>query len=337
MIDLPPDLAPVPEVLAKGLGEVASLFDAHLRSDLLPVADLVAHVERYRGKMLRPALALLCGLASSEQRPALALSRAHYTIAATCEMVHMATLVHDDVLDEAEVRRRGRTINALQGNEAAVMLGDYLIAGAFHLCSLLDDPRPARTIGSVSMAMCAGELLQLSNRENLSLDLGTYLEILERKTGALIGAACELGALASGAPVTTADALRRYGLLLGVAFQVQDDLLDLLGDERTVGKSVGRDAGKGKITLPMILALREAPPDARIAIIAAYDAARAEPTGDAPRRLAALLDECSAVEHSRAFAAGHVDRALTELNALKPGPAREALRLLGRAVINRAF
>lgn len=337
MIDLPPELAPVPEVLARGLSDVAARFDAHLRSDLLPVADLVAHVERYRGKMLRPALALLSGLAASDQAPARALTPAHVTIASTCEMVHMATLVHDDVLDEAEVRRRGRTINALQGNEAAVMLGDYLIAGAFHLCSLLDDPRPARTIGSVSMAMCAGELLQLANRENLSLDLGTYIEILERKTGALIGAACELGALASGAPAPVVSAMRRYGLKLGVAFQVQDDLLDLLGDEGTVGKSVGRDAGKGKITLPMILALRDAAPAPRVALIEAFDAARDAPAGDAPRALAALLAASGAVDRSRAFAREYVDLALGELRMLRPGPACEALRLLARAVIDRSF
>lgn len=248
--DTPAELAPVLATLAADLDRVRARFDAELASEILPVERLCAHVERYRGKMLRPTLVILCGLAADP-----ALERAgdeHLTIAAVCEMVHMATLVHDDVLDEAENRRRGRTVNHLYGNEAAVMLGDYLIASAFHLCASLPRLDAARTIGRVSQAMGAGELLQLHYRDDYTIDETTYFEIVARKTAALIGASCELGAVASGAPPELRARFDRFGRGLGIAFQIQDDLLDLTGSEGVVGKTLGKDLDKGKLTLPLI-------------------------------------------------------------------------------------
>jgi octaprenyl-diphosphate synthase len=185
--------------------------------------------------MLRPTLVLAGGLAAS---PSLGLSvsssllsDAHVTVAAVAEMVHMATLVHDDVLDEADTRRRARTVNRLHGNETAVILGDYLIAAAYHLCSQLDSQDAALLIGRVSMTVCSGELLQLAHRADFSLDEPTYFEIVERKTASLIGAACRLGARCSGADEQTCARLERFGRDIGVAFQIQDDVLDLTGRE----------------------------------------------------------------------------------------------------------
>lgn len=343
LIEVDERLAPVQGVLADALARVESRFDAQLGSDLPAVRELCAHVERYRGKMLRPTLVVLCALAA-DPRAALRpepthVTDAHVTVAAVCEMVHMATLVHDDVLDEAENRRRGRTVNHLYGNEAAVILGDYLIASAFELCTQLDSVSSARLIGGVSMTTCAGELLQLRCRDEYSIDEPTYFEIVERKTAALIGASCELGAMHAGADPATSRRLAEFGRRLGVAFQVQDDLLDLTGQEAVVGKSLGRDLAKGKLTLPMIHHLARATPAQRgRSLRLAESAARnGEEADNAARSLRDALAATESISHARDAARRHADEARALLADLHDSPAREFLDRLAVAVVERAF
>ncbi|VAX42139.1 hypothetical protein MNBD_PLANCTO03-421, partial [hydrothermal vent metagenome] len=348
-LDIPAGLAPMQALLAEGLARVEHRFDDHLVSDLLPVERLCAHIERYRGKMLRPSLVMLAGLACGAE----AISEDHITIAAVCEMVHMATLVHDDILDEAENRRRGRTVNNLYGNEAAVILGDYLIASAYHLCTTVNSLEAARLIGQVSMTLCGGELLQLHYRDDYSLDEPTYFAILERKTAALIGVACRLGAQLAGADEPTRAALEAFGRHLGVAFQIQDDLIDLLGTEAAAGKSVGKDLEKGKLTLPILLHLGSITPHARGAFLDQLTlagqprpAVQAEETGKSEAHAAAtdLRDQLlasGAVEAARAKANTLVTEARAQLAALppslSPNPARDLLDLMARAVVEREF
>ncbi|MBZ0171443.1 MAG: polyprenyl synthetase family protein, partial [Phycisphaerales bacterium] len=272
VLDVPESLIPINDALIDGLTRVEVCFDRQLESDIPPVSELCKHIERYRGKMLRPTLVLLCGLAAHPDADR-ALEAGgdigslwtdeHVGLAAVVEMVHMATLVHDDVLDEAEVRRRGKTVNALRGNEAAVILGDYLLASAYRLCSTVESRQASVAVGDTAMTMASGELLQLHHRDDLSLDEPTYFEILERKTASLIGLSCALGAAASGAEQGLVESLRRFGRDMGVAFQIQDDLLDLMGEESVIGKSVRRDLAKGKLTLPLIHALANAEPKSR--------------------------------------------------------------------------
>jgi len=336
-LDIPRELEPINEVIADALDRVRARLDDQLASPLLSVTDLVAHVERYRGKMLRPALVLLSGMAAGPSAPyPERITSDHVTIAAVCEMVHLATLVHDDVLDEADVRRREPTINRLRGNEAAVILGDYLIAAAYHLCSTLQDQRTALTIGRVSMDMCAGELLQLSNRQNLSLDRATYTAIVERKTAALIAAACELGANHSGADRVRSRALRDYGRAVGVAFQIQDDLLDLTGHQDRVGKSLGKDLEKGKLTLPVILHLADATAADRARSLDLLDAASAGDP-DAAAGLGAVLESSGALDAARAEAKSWVAAATTALDQLPDDLPKTYLKLLADAVITRGF
>lgn len=338
VLEIPRELAGVHAVLTEALGRVVERFDDQLRSDLLAVEDLVSHVERYRGKMLRPALVILCGLAAGGDEAASPerISPQLVTIAAVCEMVHMATLVHDDVLDDAAMRRQGRTINALRGNEAAVILGDYLIASSYHLCSQLGDAQAALLIGRTSMTLCAGELVQLANRGNRSLDETTYFAILERKTASLIGTACSLGARLGGAGVEDQRRLEAFGAGLGMAFQIQDDLLDLTGDEAVVGKSVGRDLAKGKLTLPVIHLLANAPPTDRGRALVLIEAAE---TGDdrAASALVAMLGSSGAIDAARAHAQRFVDRAVGQLGGLTPSAATAYLRMMADAVVQRAF
>jgi len=347
VIDVPESMLPVATLVERALERVRVRFDRQLASDLPAVSDLVAHVERYRGKMLRPMLAVLSGVAvdphASEAleaggADAVELSDDLITVAGVCEMVHMATLVHDDVLDEADVRRRGATLNRLRGNEAAVILGDYLIAGSYHLCSQIGDQRVALEIGRVCMSLCAGELLQIDNRDEYSIDEPTYFEIIERKTGELIGAAAGLGAKVCGAPDEVAEAMRRFGVGVGLAFQIQDDLLDLLGREGTVGKSTGKDLQKGKLTLPVIHHLINAEPVARgqtlILLETAGEAIDADHAlGD---RLVESLNSTGSIEAARTHAVRLVDEAKSEIENLT-GPCADMLRLMADAVVDRAF
>ncbi|MFG0327340.1 MAG: polyprenyl synthetase family protein [Phycisphaerales bacterium JB037] len=336
--EIPEQLEELAAQLSTQLLLVAERFDAALASDEPAVAELIRHLERYRGKMLRPTLVLLSGLASTgaTEPPDRALSDGHRTLAAVCEMVHMATLVHDDVLDEASVRRGGKTVNHLRGNEAAVMLGDLLIAGAYRLCASLQDQRASLAVASMSMEMCVGELTQIANRDNLALSLERYERILDRKTGALIGTACELGAHASGAPEPTIAALGTFGRDLGIAFQIQDDLLDLIGTEQSVGKTTGVDLAKGKLTLPVILWLEaeRAAGGAEPAEALLRRAASGDPA--APAQLRAILTQQGFIERARAAAAVRIDRARAQLATLPPSPARDLLAVLADAVITRS-
>jgi octaprenyl-diphosphate synthase len=278
--------------------------------------------------MLRPCLVLMSGKACS---PAGKLTDAHVVIATVVEMVHMATLVHDDVLDEAELRRKGATINHLRGNEAAVLLGDYLISHSYHLCSSLDSQLASRLIGRTTNRVCEGELLQLDNRGNLELDEETYYQIIERKTASLCATCCYLGAKFAGADDAQVEAMETYGLSIGMAFQIQDDILDLVGDVGSVGKTLGIDVEKGKLTLPLIHFLRSAPPEHRAllrSLLTGPDADRAE-------KIRNLILPSKSLEYARDRARQLVDRARGALLALPESNTRRALDMMAEFVVAR--
>lgn len=331
-LDVPPSCQRVADAVEQGLARVVHRFDQQLASDLPAVAGLVRHIERYRGKMLRPILCLVthqaCGGATGFNEEAI-------VCAAVCEMVHMATLVHDDVLDEADTRRAGQTVNRLHGNEAAVMLGDLLIASAYHLCSQLADQSVALRVGSTAMTLCAGELLQLSHRENFSLDEPTYFEIIDRKTASLIGLASRLGAQSARASAATCDTLDTFGRKLGLAFQIQDDLLDLTGRQAALGKPVGQDLAKGKLTLPLIHHLASVTPARRGQSLEQLERAI---TGDAAaaRDLTHAAEASGSITHARRAAHKCVADAKALLAGLPKSPAQDMLLVMADAVINRS-
>jgi octaprenyl-diphosphate synthase len=349
ILDLPPELEPVQAAIGRALLRVHERFDRQLRSDLPAVSRLVRHIESYRGKMLRPTLVLACGLAAREcpglrtedsalsPQPSSLLSDAHTTLAAVVEMIHMATLVHDDVLDESQVRRRGRTVNGLHGNESAVILGDYLIASAYHLCSQLDSQRTALLVAHISMTLCAGELLQLSRRADFSLDEETYFEIIRRKTASLVALSCRLGAEASGADEGLARRFERFGEKVGAAFQIQDDLLDLTGRQAALGKPVGQDIAKGKLTLPIIHHLAAATPAERGRSLLLIERASAEtPDVDAAAALVPRLAATGSVAHSRSTAETLVAEAKAELAPIADSAAKRLLLTMADAVVTRS-
>lgn len=336
ILDLEPEHAPVAAALAEGLARVERVFEDQLRSDMPPVEDLCRHVERFRGKMLRPSMVLLSGMACAQPGigPGAAITDEHVTIGAVAEMIHVATLVHDDVLDEAETRRRGRTVNALRGNEIAVILGDYLIARSFHLCSRLDSQRTALLIGAVTSRVCEGELLQLHHRDDYSLDEPTYYEIIRRKTASLIGVCCELGGACAGGSQDAQRRLREYGESLGVAFQIRDDLLDITGEESVVGKSLGKDLEKGKLTLPVIHHLALADPRDRGRTLLLIERA-SEASHEGHGAILDALGRTGSIEYATAAAERLVAGAKAAIDPLPASPAKGLMLSLADAVLRR--
>lgn len=307
------------------LRESARIFRDELRTGQPHVRELCEHIEHFHGKQLRPALLLLSGLACGELRPA------HRVLAAVVEMVHMATLVHDDVLDEADIRRRAATVSRQWGNESAVLLGDLLFSHAFRLCSSLDDQFASQLIGRTAVALCSGELMQVGNCDNTDLTEAEYFEIIKGKTASLIGTCCRLGARYAGADDATAQRMNEFGLGLGTAFQITDDLLDLLGDEREVGKSLGRDLDKGKLTLPLIHYLQTGAPARREKMLALLR------NGDPRRnhRVATLLVDSDSLDYARQTAYEHVRRSLDLLSELPRSDAKAALTAMAEFIVVR--
>lgn len=255
-----PTTRPSRERVKQGIAELVgadllasmAVYDAELRSKNPVLADILEHTARFRGKQLRPTLLLLTASATG------GVGRAHHTLAAVVEMIHVATLLHDDVLDEADVRRHVSTVNRRWNNETSVLFGDYLFTHAFHLAASLDSTAACRRIGAATNRLCEGELTQISHRGNLDLDEATYFDIIDGKTAELCAVAAELGAEYTDASSETVAACETYGRRLGVAFQIADDLLDLVGESRETGKTLGTDLEKQKLTLPIIRLLATA-------------------------------------------------------------------------------
>ncbi len=239
----PPGLTFAP--VAVDIEAADRIFDRTLSAYRSPFGPLIDHLRHYRGKRLRPALLLLAAKATGKITPH------HHVLAAAVEMIHTATLVHDDVLDEAELRRHVPTVNAGWGNKVSILLGDMLFTHAFHLTSTVDG-RACQIIGEATNRVCAGELRQVCERGNLNLAESDYFNIVEGKTAALTECCGRLGALYAGAGDETATKLASFGRNLGQAFQIADDLLDLVGNEDTAGKTLGTDLAQQKLTLPVI-------------------------------------------------------------------------------------
>ncbi|MFN4244040.1 MAG: polyprenyl synthetase family protein [Tepidisphaerales bacterium] len=316
----------VTRLIADELRAVEACFADELTTDVPAVQALLRYVSRFRGKMLRPTLLLLTGKSVGK------LTQEHVVLATVVEMVHMATLVHDDVLDEAELRRKGATINHLKGNEAAVMLGDLLISHAFHLCSSLDSQAASRLIGRTTNEVCEGELMQIDQRNNLALTEADYLRIISKKTAALVATSCRLGAVHAGATPEQADAMERFGRCIGTAFQIQDDVLDLIGDVREVGKTLGIDVEKGKLTLPLIHFLRAAPREHRELLKSLL--LSQEP--DKVEKIRNLILPSGSIEYARQRAESLVQEARACLGVLASSEARDALDACARFVVERA-
>ena len=310
--------------VAGPLGRVARRLAADLGGETPETDRLTRHVCHLRGKMLRPALVLLSGQASGH------CGTRHETLAAVVELIHRATLVHDDVLDEADVRRRGPALNRLLGNEGAVLLGDYLISHAFVLAAELGDSSVLHAIGRTIRCMCEGELTQIQRRGDFKISEQEYLAVIDRKTASLLAACCELGARLSDADPDTCRRLEAFGRQLGMAFQIIDDVLDLTGTTEHLGKSVGRDLDKGELTLPVIRLLATDDRQRRKEVWAVLS----DGAVDRSARIRALLDGTDALDYSCGMARQYVSHATDMLTPLPDSPARRALASVGEFILS---
>jgi octaprenyl-diphosphate synthase len=312
--------------IARELEEVERILARAVENPRPGIARLVDHVGHYRGKRLRPALLLLVGRACGRLTPA------HPVLGAVVELIHTATLVHDDVLDEAAVRRHVPTVNANWGNLNSILLGDYLFSHAYHLAAGLRDPEVTLILAETTTRVCEGELCQGLERGNLALTEADYLDIIDGKTAALLSCCSRLGALVAGADAGVVEGMARYGRWLGLAFQIADDLLDLVGEEKVTGKSLGTDVEQQKLTLPLIRLLERAP---------AAQAGRLRQllssAGNHKREaLRPYLDASDALDYARRRADEFAARARKELACLPPSVCRDLLETVCERVVHRS-
>lgn len=301
-------------------------FEKELESWHPYVTDVLAHVTRFRGKRLRPILVLLSAQACGGIR------NEHHVLAAVVEMIHTATLVHDDVLDEANKRRHVATVNSRWNNETSVLCGDYLFTHAFHLTASVD-AFACREIGRATNLVCEGELCQVHERANSNLTQDQYYRIINGKTAELCALSSYVGAHYAGATGEVRDSFREYGRQLGMAFQIADDVLDIVGDESNTGKSIGTDYEKQKLTLPLIHLLQTSPAD---------KAAKARELIENPskKNRAALIEmvrSSDAVEYAIATARDFADQAIGHLNVVPESPARQILAEMAEFACQRSF
>jgi len=304
---------------------VKALIEGDLCDCSEPVRSLVACVNAGQGKMIRPGLVLLSGVACG------GVTENHIQAAAIFEMIHNVSLLHDDVVDEGKSRRGVPTINSVHGNESAVLLGDLLLGRVMQMCVGLDK-RVAEIIALSAMRTCEGELRQISQRGNWSLSEPEYIEIIAGKTATLFEGACATGAVLAGAGESTVQAMAAYGRNAGIAFQITDDLLDLVGEQDKTGKPVGSDLEHSKLTLPLIHFIKTAgeADKQKVKQILSHK------TGDAERMgLLEKLNSHKSIEYSRRRAKEFVEGAIAALAAVENSDGNKALVETARFVASR--
>ncbi len=267
------------------------------------------------GKRLRPALALLSGGATGR------IVSDHVDLAVIVELIHIASLVHDDIMDGADRRRDRPTLNAKWGNSLTVLVGDVLFAHALRLSTKFSNSEVARRIADAAADVCTGEILQTQRRFDLNLPLSEYYRMVQMKTGALFSVSCELGAFLSGASPSVINALKNYGNKIGIAYQVLDDCIDLVGDEEMIGKTLGTDIACGKFTLPVLLLLQNSSPKDRDELHAMLLAEE----GVSPSKLLDLVTSKGALPAAVQAARVLVNEAAAELDKVQKNRHAQAL------------
>jgi octaprenyl-diphosphate synthase len=307
---------------------VREILIAQLAEDSAAVSDMTDHIGRFRGKQLRAALVLLAGEVTGNA------SDEHPTMAAIVELIHLATLVHDDVLDEAHVRRRVASVNQRWDNQVAVLLGDFLYARAFALSTELSSRLCSQLLSVTTQRICVGEIEEAACRYDFEMPQGRYEQIAGAKTAALYAAACELGARHPGGRDQIGTQLHQIGWEFGLAFQIIDDVLDVTGTEEMVGKSVGNDVEDGKVTLPVLHTYAQADDATRARIRDAYTLPGLE---DRAERLRSVCDLQPGVDFAMERARKLIDTARSHVLVLEPSPARRSLERLAEFILQRSW
>ncbi len=323
-IELQSILSPI----RKELDAMSEYLVRELQSTSPRVEELITHLARYRGKRLRSALVLLSGKGFGN------FTQTHIPVAAIVEMIHTATLVHDDILDEATIRRQLPTVRSRWGNDSAVLLGDYIYAKAFSISTRLESQLASRVLSEVTKTICQGEIEQIASRYDFELSEERYLQMIGAKTASLYASACELGAAYAGASETAVREMYRFGWNLGLAFQIIDDCLDLEGAEEVVGKSLGTDVCEGKLTLPILFVLRGLKRSERRRIEEIYRSAK---VSDPVQALWKEFPIREGIDDSLAKADSYIRESLSALRSMPSGSCRNSMEFMAEYVLCRKW
>lgn len=325
-----PDLVAIQALAREDMAAVDALIRRRLASDVVLINQVAEYIVGAGGKRLRPMLLLLATGALGGRNGQGVGADAHQ-LAAVIEFIHTATLLHDDVVDESDLRRGRRTANAVWGNAASVLVGDFLYSRSFQLMVELERMAVMQILADTTNRIAEGEVLQLLHVRNPDTDEAAYLRVIERKTAVLFAAATRLGALLCDADEATCDAMHDYGLNLGYAFQIADDVLDYASDAQTLGKNLGDDLAEGKATLPLIHAMSHSDESTRALLRAAIE------NGDAaalPQVLAAI-HATGGLDYSRRRASEYAQAAERALDGMEDNDCTAALRGLARYAVSR--
>ncbi|MFZ5792045.1 MAG: polyprenyl synthetase family protein [Pseudomonadota bacterium] len=324
-----PSLEALQRLVGEDLTAVNALILRHMQSPVELIPQLAGHIVAAGGKRLRPMLTLaaahLCGYRGER----------HKGLAATVEFIHTATLLHDDVVDESELRRGLATANAVWGNKASVLVGDFLFSRAFQLMVMDGSLKVLEILSNASAVIAEGEVLQLVTSNDTETSEQAYLDVIRYKTAALFAAACRVGAVVADRPKVEEEALESYGLNLGIAFQLIDDMLDYSARQSELGKTVGDDFREGKITLPVVLAYRRGDAEERAFWRRTLEELKQE-ENDLTHAIA-LMERHGALRDTVARAAHYGAIARDALGIFPEGPEKRALLEVVDFCIERAY
>ncbi len=319
------ELPAIQGLIANDMKAVNEVILRRLRSDVALINQIGAYIVNSGGKRLRPMIVLLSARASGYR------GTHHIDLAAIIEFIHTATLLHDDVIDDSTMRRNQETVNAVWGNEASVLVGDFLYSRSFEMMVDVDSMRVMEILSHATNRIAEGEVLQLLNCNNPDTTEEQYMEVIDRKTATLFQAGARLGAVLAGASPEQERAMADYGLKLGTAFQLVDDALDYNSSNEDIGKNIGDDLSEGKPTLPLIYAIRNGSPEQREKLRAAIENGGLEHI----EIVMEAIESTDAIDYTAALAQREAEKAKAALAGFPDSPQRDALRGLADFSVNR--
>jgi octaprenyl-diphosphate synthase len=321
------DLSTLRSPVADDVSAVDALIVRRLRSDVVLINQIGHYIVNSGGKRLRPLSVLLAARACGYS------GERHVDLAAVVEFIHTATLLHDDVVDGSELRRNRDTANVVWGNEASVLVGDFLYSRAFEMMVEVGSMRVMDVLSHATNRIAEGEVLQLLNTKDPDTDEGRYMEVIKRKTATLFEAGTRLGAVLAGSPAPVEEAMAAYGLNLGIAFQLVDDALDYRTDNGDLDKNVGDDLEEGKPTLPVIRAIAVGTPEQRTLLRAAIENGGRERIAE----VSAAIASTDAIAYTARLARDYAQRAQEALRVLPPSAAADALAAMADFSVARSY
>ncbi len=320
-------LAPVRELLSEDFKKLDQLICDQLESKIPLIRTITHHIITSGGKRLRPLLLLLSAKSLGYE------GDEHIELAATIEFIHTATLMHDDVVDNSSMRRGKKTAHEIWGNQASVLVGDFLYSRAFQILARRSNIPAMKLLSQTTNTIAEGEVMQLVNIGNIAISPDTYFDIIYHKTGALFSAATQIGALLNEESDKTGiqEALANYGKYLGLSFQIVDDILDYQGNEEKIGKNLGDDLAEGKLTLPLIYALKKASPDESHQLRTIIE----EASDRNLKIVQDILNNTKAIEHCWQDAKKFVSLAKDSIKNLPENRYQQSLMMLAEFALNR--